>query len=113
MKHSFGARTIAHVSAKDLIHTLRVLIEPARAEGVRAHIRFVVDGESAGLLLRNCVAVPTDGAGASVEVVMTRTTLVAILSTKQPWSTADIAITGESSVVEAFRNCFDHPGLQG
>ena len=112
-KHSFGARTTAHVSATDLIHTLRVLLDPVHAEGVRAHLRFVVDGESAGLLLRNCVAVPTDGRDASVEVAMTRHTLVAVLSSKQPWSTADIAITGESSVVEAFRNCFDHPGLQG
>ena len=113
MKHSFGARTIAHVSAVDLIHTLRVLLDPARAEGLRVHVRFVVDGESAGLLLRNCVAVPTDGTGASVEVAMTRATLVGILSTKQPWSTADLAITGESSMADAFRKCFDHTGLQG
>ena len=113
MKHSFGARTTAHASAVDLIHTLRVLLDPARAEGLRAHVRFVVDGESAGLLLRNCVAVPTDGTGASVEVAMTRATLVGILSTKQPWSTADVAVTGDSSVVDAFRKCFDHAGLQG
>jgi alkyl sulfatase BDS1-like metallo-beta-lactamase superfamily hydrolase len=101
------------VSAVDLIHTLRVLLDPARAEGLRAHVRFVVDGESAGLLLRNCVAVPTDGTGASVEVAMTRATLVGILSTKQLWSAADVTVTGDSSVVDAFRKCFDHAGLQG
>jgi len=113
MKHSFGARTIAHVEAVDLIHTLRVLLDPARAEGLRVHVRFVVDGESAGLLLRNCVAVPTDGTGASLEVAMTRATLVGILSTKQLWSAADVTVTGDSSVVDAFRKCFDHAGLQG
>jgi alkyl sulfatase BDS1-like metallo-beta-lactamase superfamily hydrolase len=113
MKHSFGARAIAHVPSTDLIHTLRVLLDPARAEGLRAHVRFMVDGESAGLLLRNCVAVPTDGKSASVEVAMTRTTLAAILSTKQLWSAADITITGDSAVVDGFRNCFDHVGLQG
>jgi len=113
MKHSFGARTIAHVSAKDLIHTLRVLLEPARAEGVTVHIRFVVDGEPAGLLLRNCVAVPTDGVGAVVEVAMTRTTLVAILSTKQAWSAANIEVSGDRGAVDTFRGCFDHVGLQG
>ena len=113
MKHSFGARAIAHVPSTDLIHTLRVLLDPARAEGLRAHVRFVVDGESAGLLLRNCVAVPTDGKDASVEVAMTRTTLAAILSNKQLWSAADITITGDSAVVDAFRRCFDHVGLQG
>ena len=113
MKHSFGARAIASVSSTDLIHTLRVLLDPARAEGLRAHVRFVVDGESTGLLLRNCVAVPTDGKDASVEVAMTRTTLAAILSNKQLWSAADITITGDSAVVDAVRNCFDHVGLQG
>ena len=113
MKHSFGARTIASVSSTDLIHTLRVLLDPARAEGLRTHVRFVVDGESAGLLMRNCVAVPTDGKDASVEVSMTRTTLAAILSIKQMWSAADIRVTGDSAVVDAFRRCFDHAGLQG
>ena len=113
MKHSFGARTIASVSSTDLIHTLRVLLDPARAEGLRAHVRFVVDGETAGLLMRNCVAVPTDGKDASVEVLMTRTTLAAILSIKQMWSAADIRVTGDSAVVDAFRKCFDHVGLQG
>jgi alkyl sulfatase BDS1-like metallo-beta-lactamase superfamily hydrolase len=113
MKHSFGARTIASVSSTDLIHTLRVLLDPARAEGLRTHVRFVVDGESAGLLMRNCVAVPTDGKEASVEVSMTRTTLAAILSIKQMWSAADIKVTGDSAVVDAFRKCFDHVGLQG
>jgi len=113
MKHSFGARTIASVSSTDLIHTLRVLLDPARAEGLRAHVRFVVDGETAGLLMRNCVAVPTDGKDASVEVSMTRTTLAAILSIKQMWSAADIRVTGDSAVVDAFRKCFDHVGLQG
>ena len=113
MKHSFGARAIAHVPSTDLIHTLRVLLDPARAEGLRAHVRFIVDGESAGLLLRNCVAVPTDGKDASVEVAMTRTTLAAILSNKQLWSAADITITGDSAVVDTFRNCFDHIGLHG
>ncbi|MFZ9912036.1 MAG: alkyl sulfatase dimerization domain-containing protein, partial [Ilumatobacteraceae bacterium] len=113
MKHSFGARTVAHVSAADLIHTLRVLLDPARAEGFQAHVRFVIDGESAGLRIRNCVAVPTDGTGASEEVSMTRASLVGILSTKQPWSAADITVTGDPSMVDGFRKCFDHAGLQG
>ena len=113
MRHTFSSRTIAHVTAIELIHTLRVLLDPTRAEGVRTHVRFVVDGESAGLQLRNCVAVPTDGSGAAVEVAMTRSTLAGILSAKQTWSASDIAITGDTSVVDTFRNCFDHAGMQG
>lgn len=113
MRHTFGARTIAHVGSSDLIHTLRVLLDPVTAEGVRAHVRFVVDGEVAGLQIRNCVAVPTDGAGASVEVAMTRATLVGILSSKHAWSTADIDVDGDSSMVDVFRKCFDHTGMKG
>jgi hypothetical protein len=44
---------------------------------------------------------------------MTRASLVGILSTKQPWSAADITVTGDPSMVDGFRKCFDHAGLQG
>lgn len=113
MQHTFGVRTTTHAGSPELIHALRVLLDPTLAEGVRAHVRFVIDGEVTGLQIRNCVAVPTDGIGASVEVALTRTTLVGILSTKQPWSMADIVVDGDSSVADAFRMCFDHAGMQG
>ena len=108
MTHSFGAKTIAHAASVDLVHTLRVLLDPAKAEGVSAHLRIVVDGEAAGLLVRNCVAVPTDGTDAAGEASMTRATFVAVLSGKQKWSEADIAVSGDASVVETVRRCLDH-----
>jgi len=64
-------------------------------------------------MIRNCVAVPTDGSGADATVSMTRATLVAVLSGKQPWSTADIDMSGTQAVVDAVRGCFDHEGLGG
>ncbi|MEY4044115.1 MAG: hypothetical protein RL644_383 [Actinomycetota bacterium] len=108
MTHSFGAKTIAHAASVDLVHTLRVLLDPAKAEGVSAHLRIVVDGEVAGLLVRNCVAVPTDGTDATGEASMTRATFVAVLSGKQKWSEADIAVSGDASVVDTVRRCLDH-----
>jgi alkyl sulfatase BDS1-like metallo-beta-lactamase superfamily hydrolase len=108
MTHSFGAKTIAHAASVDLVHTLRVLLDPAKAEGVSAHLRIVVDGEAAGLLVRNCVAVPTDGTDATGEASMTRATFVAVLSGKQKWSEADIAVSGDASVVDTVRRCLDH-----
>ena len=108
MTHSFGAKTIAHAASVDLVHTLRVLLDPAKAEGVSAHLRIVVDGEAAGLLVRNCVAVPTDGTDATGEASMTRATFVAVLSGKQKWSEADIAVSGDVSVVDTVRRCLDH-----
>ncbi len=109
--HGFGARSIAHASSVDLVHTLRVLVDPERAEGVDAHLRITVDGESAGLWVRNCVAVPTDGRDATAEASMSRGTFASILGGKTRWSEAEISVTGDPSVVGKVRGCFDHPSL--
>ena len=111
MVHSFGAKTIAHAASTDLVHTLRVLLDPARAEGLETHICIVVDGEAAGLRLRNCVAVPTDGSGAAGTASMTRSTFVSVLSGRTKWSEADITVTGDASAVDAVRRCLDHATL--
>ena len=111
MVHSFGAKAIAHAASTDLVHTLRVLLDPVKAEGLSAHVCIVVDGEAAGLRLRNCVAVPTDGQGADGTASMTRATFVSVLSGKVKWSDADIAVTGDAAAVDAVRRCLDHTTL--
>lgn len=111
MVHSFGAKSVAHAASVDLVHTLRVLLDPGRAEGVTAHACFVVDGEAAGLLVRNCVAVPTDGHGAEGTASMSRSTLLAILGNKVAWKDADIKVTGDASAVDAVRGCLDHASM--
>ena len=111
MTHSFGAKAIAHAASTDLVHTLRVLLDPAKAEGLSVHVCIAVDGEAAGLRLRNCVAVPTDGRGAEGTASMTRATFVSVLSGKVKWSDADITVTGDSAAVDAVRRCLDHATL--
>lgn len=111
MTHSFGSKTTAHASSTDLVHTLRVLVDPARAEGVEAHARIVVDDETAGLRVRNCVAIPTDGSTATGTATMSRATFLAVLSGKTTWSNADITVTGDANAVDAVRHCLDHPTL--
>lgn len=113
MRHTFGSKAVANVGSVELIHTIRVLLDPTRADGLRVHVRFEIDGEAAGLFVRHCVAVPTDGHGADVVVSMSRATLVAILSGRQPWSTADVRVSGDRSLVDSVRACFDHDGLRG
>jgi len=44
---------------------------------------------------------------------MTRATLIAVLSGKQPWSAADIEVDGDRGVVDSVRRCFDHESLRG
>ena len=111
MTHTFGAKSVANAASTDLVHTLRVLLDPDKAVGVSAHACFVVDGETAGLLVRNCVAVPTDGTGADGAVAMTRATLLALLGNKTAWTAADITVSGDASAVDAVRGCLDHESL--
>lgn len=111
MRHGFSSKTIAHMSSVDLVHTLRVLLDPDRAEGVSGHVRFVIGEEAAGLLIRNCVAVPTNGEGAEAEAAMSKQTFHAILGGKLGWSDAEINSGGDQSVIDAVRRCFDHPGI--
>ncbi|MFM8482267.1 MAG: alkyl sulfatase dimerization domain-containing protein [Actinomycetota bacterium] len=113
LRHTFGAKSVANVGSVELIHTLRVLLDPTRASGVRAHVRFDIDNEVTGLLVRNCVAVPTNGEGADVGVSTSRATLLGILSGRQTWSTANVQVDGDRSIVDAVRACFDHDGLRG
>ena len=113
MRHGFSAKTIAHTSSVDLVHTLRVLLDPDRAEGVTGHMRFVIGDETAGLLIRNCVAVPTSGEGAHVEVHMSRQTFHSILGGKLTWSNAEIGFSGDASMIDTIRHCFDHVGIAG
>jgi hypothetical protein len=74
-------------------------------------VRFVIGEEAAGLLIRNCVAVPTNGEGAEAEVAMSKQTFHAILGGKLAWSAAEIKSSGDQSVIDAVRRCFDHPGI--
>jgi hypothetical protein len=113
MRHGFSAKSIAHASSIDLVHTLRVLLDPQCALGVDGHVRFVVEGEAAGLHIRNCVAVPTDGVEAEAEVTMNRQTFHAILGGKIGWSAAEITTSGDLAVIDKVRHCFDHPGFTG
>jgi alkyl sulfatase BDS1-like metallo-beta-lactamase superfamily hydrolase len=111
MTHSFGSKATAHSSSVDLVHTLRVLVEPSLAEGVEAHVCFVIDAESAGLKVRNCVAIPTDGSGATGTATMTRATFLSLLSGKTTWPEAEISVTGDVTTIDRVRRCLDHPGL--
>ncbi|MFM8602172.1 MAG: alkyl sulfatase dimerization domain-containing protein [Actinomycetota bacterium] len=106
--HTFGSKANAHTASTDVIRTLRVLVDPAAAEGRTAHVCFVVDGEAAGLHLRNCVAVPTDGREADATVTLTRRVLLSVLGGKVAWPDAEVEISGDPSAVETLRGCLDH-----
>jgi alkyl sulfatase BDS1-like metallo-beta-lactamase superfamily hydrolase len=117
MQHGFNPKFVGDVSAVNLVHTLRVLLDPAVVEGVNHHIAFVIGDETAGLHVRNAVAVPTDGWGATTVVRMSRETFVAILTGRTTWSAEEsagaIAVSGDVAVVNQVRRAIENKGLAG
>jgi alkyl sulfatase BDS1-like metallo-beta-lactamase superfamily hydrolase len=117
MQHSFNPKFLGEASAVGLIHTLRVLIDPDAIEGVNHHVAFVIGDETAGLHVRNSVAVPTDGWGAQSMVKMSRATLLGLLSGRALWSEelagGAIAVSGESDSVDRIRRAFENKGFAG
>lgn len=117
MQHSFNPKFLGEASAINLVHTLRVLLEPSQVGGINHHVAFVIGDEEAGLHIRNCIAVPTNGWGAQSLVRMSREVFLAILGTRLKWSTAleagDIVITGDTALVDTIRRSFENAGLAG
>ena len=117
MQHGFNPKFLGEASAVGLIHTLRVLVDPDAIDGVNHHVAFVIGDETAGLHVRNSVAVPTDGWGAQSMVKMSRATLLGLLSGRALWSeelaSGAIAVSGDSDTVDRIRRSFENKGFAG
>lgn len=115
MVHNFNPKFLAESSAIGIIHTLRVLVDPDKIEGLNHHIAFTVGEETCGLHVRNSVAVPTDGWGAQSLVTMSRDILMGVVSGRLPWSEAfaagDIKVSGDADAVQQFRLSLDNKGF--
>jgi alkyl sulfatase BDS1-like metallo-beta-lactamase superfamily hydrolase len=115
--HRFTSRQLEGATAASIVPTLRVLLDPDRAEGIDHHLAFAVEGEAtAGLHVRNGVAVPTDGAGAQSTVALDRATLVGLLTGRVQWADAraagSVAVAGDAPAVDRVVACFEVPGFQ-
>jgi alkyl sulfatase BDS1-like metallo-beta-lactamase superfamily hydrolase len=92
-------------------------VDPDKIAGINHHIAFVVGDETAGLHVRNSVAVPTDGWGATTMVKMSRATLMALLSERSTWSKeiADgaVVVSGDVAIVDRVRTSFENKGFAG
>lgn len=110
--HRFGREQITNAGADELVHVLRVMVDPSRAAGVDRHLRVQFPDDAAGLQIRNCVAVPTDGAGAELVLEIARPVWGEILNGKR--TVADALAAGQASSAEAdavaaFMSIFDIP----
>ena len=113
--HNFNPKFLSESSAIGIVHTLRVLVDPDKIEGMNHHIAFTVGDETCGLHIRNSVAVPTDGWGAQSLVTMSRDIFMGVVSGRLPWSEAfaagDIAVSGDADAVQQFRFSLENKGF--
>ena len=96
-RHRFGYSEVLAGKPAAFVKFLRVLLDPFRARGMNLEIcwRFD-DGTSAGLLLRDQVAIPTNGSTADMNVELSHEVWARILSGKI--SPEQAVIAGEIEV---------------
>lgn len=117
MVHNFNPKFLAESAATGIVHTLRVIMDPDKIEGMNHHIAFTVGDETCGLHIRNSVAVPTDGWGAQSLVTMSRDVFMTVVSGRRQWSEAfaagDIKVSGDIAAVDQFRASLENKGFAG
>ena len=78
-------------------------------------VAFDVDGTRCGLHVRNHVAVPTDGSGATTTLSMRRDTLTRLLAGIDTFSalvaSGDVRVDGDARAVDTFRVCLENKGM--
>lgn len=113
----WSRRQVAAWGLTSTLDVLRVTLVPERATHVDVHLRLHVGADTAGLHVRNCVAVATNGEAASEVVTMDADTwaevLGGVLPLSQALATGRVAVTGSGARVAAALGVFDHPCLQG
>lgn len=115
--HRFGQRDVLANPPEVFVRTLRVLVDPKRAEGVNDHLCWeFADGTTIGLHVRRGVAVPTDGHGADLAISLDLETWSQIAGNKltigEAMAAGSIRLRGEPERIKAVLGSFDHRALR-
>ncbi|MFM8820933.1 MAG: alkyl sulfatase C-terminal domain-containing protein [Phenylobacterium sp.] len=117
-EHRLRPAQLAARPPREALHLLRVMVDPARAEGIDLHLGLdLPDAGTAGLHVRNSVSVATDGAGATTRLAVRWSDLVRVLGGEARLSELEasgaLAITGDAAGARRALAVFDLPGLKG
>ena len=115
--HVFGRAAVLGAEPAITVHAMRVLLDPVAATGMDDELRWrFADGSTAGLRVRNHVAVPTDGADAELELALDIDTWAAVCSGRTTVGSAIdeglISVIGDRARIDGIVACFDHPGFR-
>ena len=116
-RHRFNRKQVLASPPERTVHLLRVMLDPERAEGIDVHLAWEFpDAAPTGLHLRNCVACPTDGRGATVRIECDLATwadvLTGTLTLSGALATGRIVVYGVVAAAQAALGCFDVDGLR-
>ena len=82
-KHRFSRSVVVSNPPSSTVHALRVLLDPNQTIGYQQELRWNFDtGETTGLLIRNDVAVPTDGKDSNLSISLSVETWADLLAGK-------------------------------
>lgn len=102
--HRFAREHIATADPAELVHILRVMLDPSRAGAADRHLRVEFPDGAAGLHLRNSVAAPTDGVGADLVLTIGRVTWGDVLNGRrtiaEALETDDVTANDPAAVIE-------------
>jgi len=99
------------------VHVLRVVLDPAAAEGIDVRLAWrFVGGVTAGLHVRNCVGVPTDGSDADATIECEPSVwadiLAGAITLTEAVDNGTVQITGDRSAALQALAAFDAAGLR-
>ena len=108
--HRLSPDHAATAPAGDLVHVLRVTLDPSRCTSVDRHLAVEFPDGTAGLHVRNGVAVPTSGDDAKVTLTITRTAWADLFNGRRTIGdllAAGDASTSDDAAVTEFWSWFD------
>jgi len=108
--HRLPREYVQTAAANELVHLLRVTLDPRRCNGIDRHLRIEFPDDAAGLHLRNSVAVPTDGSDAEFALTIARATWGEVLNGQRQISDVlanDEAHASDPAVVVEMLALFD------
>ena len=116
-RHRLNHKAILSSPPSGTIGLLRVMLDPDRAEGLDVHLAWdFPDSPITGLHVRNCVACPTDGVGATATITCELSTWADIVTDAVGFSAAlnskQIAVRGDVVGAREALRCFDVEGLR-
>ena len=116
-KHRFSERQVLNQPTESFVHALRLLLDPELSNQLDILIGWRFDDDStAGLHIRNGIAVPTDGKKSEATLVIKISDWARILggktTLKELLQSKDAEIEGAEEAFIKAVSCFDNPSLR-